>query len=113
MLRGAVSFRARLVLALLGAVAPIVVITLLVVRAQTDRVTADFTTREQLRSRDSFAQVERVSRGQLAALGARFAAANRLPQILQEALFAGVQEETFAQDVNYDCLLYTSDAADE
>ncbi|HUF49716.1 MAG TPA: adenylate/guanylate cyclase domain-containing protein [Longimicrobiales bacterium] len=108
---GGLSFRARIMLALLGAVAAIVVVALLVVRAQTERVTADFTTREQLRSHAAFEQVERVNRGQLASLGGRFAASNRLPAVLQESLFSGVDEEDFVEDVGYELDLANATAA--
>jgi class 3 adenylate cyclase len=100
------SFRTRLLLALIGAVAPILIVALLVVDAQTRSVTRDFTRTTSQRTDAAFEQLQSTHRRQLAALGTRFAGSNRFPALL----FEEPDLQHLAQDVNYELEL-TSEAA--
>lgn len=88
------SFRTRLLVALIVAVLPVLLITLLVVRQQTERQVDAFVTRSLAQSQRAFAEVERIEREQLVALASRLAASNRFPVLLRAALFG-------EQDANY------------
>jgi class 3 adenylate cyclase len=84
--RATLSFRAKLVLALLAAVVPVLVAALLLVRRETDRQIDRALSRTLRDSRDLFQRVEELRHQQLRELGGRFAASNRFPSALQQAI---------------------------
>ena len=82
----ALSFRAKLILALIAAVAPVLIVALLVIRRETNRQITSFLNRALVDSREQLERVEEIRQMQLQRLGTRFGASNRLPGALQQAL---------------------------
>ena len=80
------GFRARLLLALVGLVGVLLGVTLVVVRAQTQRQVEGVVARTLERSRDAFARQERARQGELQRYAGRFAGSNRLPAALAEVV---------------------------
>ncbi|MGQ0813292.1 MAG: adenylate/guanylate cyclase domain-containing protein [Gemmatimonadota bacterium] len=80
------TFRVKLLLALFGTVAPLLLVTLLVVRREANRQVDAVVASTVNRAGDAFARIERIRQQQLAQLGQRAANSNRWGAALQEAL---------------------------
>jgi len=80
------TFRSKLVLALLGAVAAVLIVALLAVREETgDQITRAIE-RAATGAQNAFGDFERVRQSQLQRVGAQFAGSNRVPLAFQQAL---------------------------
>ena len=98
------SFRARLLLALVGLVGVLLGVTLLAVRAQTRRQ-VDVAVRTAVkRSQRAFAELEGARRDRLRGEAGRFLASNRFPAALDEAVSTGAVD-VLVQNTLYDLQL--------
>ena len=80
------TFRVKLLLALLGTITPLLLVTLLVVRREADRQVDIVVENRTRNAGDAFARIEHIRQQQLNQLGARLANSNRWGAALQEAL---------------------------
>lgn len=80
------TFRLKLLLALLGTITPLLLVTLLVVRREADQQVNLIVETTANRAGDAIARIERIRQQQLDQLGARFANSNRWGAALQQAL---------------------------
>lgn len=102
------SFRALILLALVGTVGALLAVTILILRWQTDVQVAAAVERTVERSRRTFAQQEAFRRTQLLSNGTRFAAGNRFAAELDEAVNSG-DLTNLRQTVDYDRQLFRED----
>lgn len=84
------TFRVKMLFALLGTVAPLLLVTLLVVRREANRQVDLVVESAVTRAGEAFAQIERIRQEQLDQLGARFANSPRWVAALQQ----GVEGDT-------------------
>ncbi len=80
------TFRVKLLLALLGTITPLLLVTLLVVRREADRQVDIVVENRTRNAGDAFARIEHIRQQQLNQLGARLANSNRWGAALQQAL---------------------------
>ena len=80
------TFRVKMLLALLGTVAPLLLVTLLVVRHEANRQVDLVVESTVTRAGEAFARIEQIRQQQLQQLGARFANSNRSVAALQQGL---------------------------
>lgn len=99
------SFRARLLLALVGSVALLLVAALLVVRVQTRRQVAVLVNRAVERTNTAYREMEEARLRQLRGYAARFAGSNRLPAALDEARAGAGAAEYLAETALYELQL--------
>src|SRR5688572_6934536 len=79
------TFRFKLLLALIGTIAPVLIITLLVVRHQADRQVEKMVAATMARATEAFTRVERIRQQQLQQLSTRYTGSNRWGQAVQQA----------------------------
>src|SRR5688572_27125796 len=80
------TFRVKMLLALLGTVAPLLLVTLLVVRNEANRQVDLVVESTVARAEDAFARIERIRQQQLDQLGSRFANSPRWIAALQQGV---------------------------
>lgn len=80
------NFRLKLLLALLGTVGPLLIVTLLVVRHEAASQVEAVVASTAERAEKAFAQIERIRQQQLDQLGARAGSSSRWGQAMQQAL---------------------------
>ena len=83
------TFRLKLLLALVGTIAPLLIITLLVVRQQADRQVEKMVAATMTRATEAFTRVERIRQQQLQQLSTRYTGSNRWGQAVQQAAQEG------------------------
>ena len=80
------TFRLKLLIALLGTIAPLLLVTLLVVQREADHQVDLIVQSTTDRAGDLFARIEQIRQQQLDQLGYRFSSSNRLSAAFQQAL---------------------------
>ncbi|HEY0024118.1 MAG TPA: adenylate/guanylate cyclase domain-containing protein [Longimicrobium sp.] len=99
------SFRARLLLALVGSVGLLLAAALLVVRVQTRRQVAVMVDRAVQRTDAAYREMEEARLRQLRGYTARFAGSNRLPAALEEAVLSPGAAEFLGETALYELQL--------
>lgn len=79
------TFRLKLLLALIGTIAPLLLVTLFVVRREASRQVNDIVESTANRAGEAFTQIESIRQQQLKELAARFTNSNRWGAALQQA----------------------------
>jgi len=95
------SFRAKLLVSLLGSVAVLVLIPLLVVRQETARGIQEATQQADTKSREAFRRLEQQNQLRLSQLSTVFTASKQAAAALEGALEGG-DPEVLARDVEYE-----------